>query len=208
LDSALLIFVIILPVLAIMGWASITYSELKIARDAWSKFATRMRLNYVSTPGMEGTYRNCHILIRTDHIARFGRRAWTGPGMAGDQTHFELGVSNPLKIRLVISNDDDVSRLRQLTGLNRLKVFRDTVALPFTTHGEPEEFLQSILNSPALNSRIEAINAPFTMWLTDNQLCMDHAGYVVNEEYLLSLLDLLSNIARRVDTTRQTEEAA
>jgi hypothetical protein len=200
MDTRVLIFFVVLPVLVLALVAFSTYYELKVARDTWREFAGRMKLNYGPTLRLEGTYRGHHLIISARHRVRLWRRSWPRDGVTVDQTRFQMAVNNPSKMWLVISNDDDLTRLSQLTGLSRLNIFRDVISARYTTRGEPKDFLERVLSVPSIEAKIDTMANAFTFWLNGDQLCLDHEDYVLDTEYLTSLLDLMSHIVRLVET--------
>jgi hypothetical protein len=199
-DTSILVFFVVMPFVVVTLWAFVSYFELKIAKDAWRTFAVRMKLNYGPALRLEGTYRGHHLVISAGHRVRLWRRGWRRTAVTVDQTHFQMAVKNPSKIWLVISNDDDVTRLSQLTGLSRLNIFQDVISSRRTTRGEPNDFLGHVLNVPSIEAKIDAMANGFTLWLTNDQLCLEHEDYVLDVDYLTSLLDLMSHIVRLVET--------
>ena len=188
------IIVIVAGLLAI--FAVIGLFNSRAHQSAWSDLAAQAGLAF--SPGsfwgksqlVSGVYRNRALALDTFSTQSGDSRTL--------YTRLALAVDNPTGLNLALSGEGLGSKLEKLVGMKDIQVGDEEFDRRFFIRGAPEMAVQRLLANSSLRQKLIETRS-VNIEVKDRAVRYTRQGFESNPDTLLSLFDLLSEIAVNVE---------
>ena len=189
----------VLPFLLVVGmlviFAVLAYLRRQTRQQAWSELAVRTSLTFepgalFSPMRVTGTYRGRPLALDT-YTRSSGKSSTT-------YTRIRMSVNNPSALSLAIYDENVLSKLGKVLGMQDIQVGDDELDRRFTFKGRPEPVLASLLTSAGLRQKLLEARSVHVE-ANGQEVYWQHRGAESNADYLQFLFDLLSDLAEAVD---------
>ncbi len=194
--SFLDIFPLVLLFLVVIAILVISFLRLSGRRRAWSAAASQANLTF--EPGnlwgrgmkVQGVYRGHELVLDTFSVYYGDSRKI--------YTRVILPTSNPAGLQLEIFEEGLLGKLGKALGMKDVQVGNDAIDQRFIIRGQPEDRVASLFTSINLQQRLlEARRLHFK--LAGSQLSCQRPGAVRDESILMSIFDLIVDLADQIE---------
>ena len=113
-------------------------------------------------------------------------------------TRITLDVNNATELWLAISNEGVGSKLKKMLGTKEILVGDEAIDAQFFIQGSPELAVQRLLSGTSLRQKLLETKS-LHIELGNRRILYEKRGFEANPDKLLSLFDLLGDVADAVD---------
>ena len=113
-------------------------------------------------------------------------------------TRIRMSVNNPSALSLAIYDENVLSKLGKVLGMQDIQVGDDELDRRFTFKGKPEPVITGLLTSIGLRQKLLEARS-VNVEVKGQEVCWRQRGEESNADNLQFLFDLLSDLAEAVD---------